>query len=157
MNTVLDDLLAERERLLDRITRSQEELKIVQRLIDRRTNSESEQTQQAFVYKAMKRPYHALKDIFASSPFKSFTPSELRDELETLKRDGLLKSNSNNLLYVVHSSIKSLIKKGIIKKESENDPPTYKFADVKTLQMIEKNKRLKMDEPRFKVNPITNY
>ena len=136
MNTVLNELLKERERLLDEITERQEELKVIQKLIDRRTRNESEETQKAFIGTATKRPYHALKDIFTQSPYKSFTPSELRDELENLKKLGLLKSNSENLLFVVHSSLKALIKKDVIEKESQNEPPTYKLSKTKTYEML---------------------
>ena len=136
MNKVLEELIKEREKLLDEITERQEELTVIQKLIARRTKTESDEATELFISNATKRPLLALKDIFTQSPFKSFTPSELRDELEKLKKSDLLKSNSKNLLFVVHSSLKVLIKRGIIKKELENEPPTYKLSDSKSLKLI---------------------
>jgi hypothetical protein len=61
-------------------------------------------------------PTDAIKKFIRIFPEYEFTPTLVRDQLEILRNKNLLKTKSDNLLWVAHSSIKYLLKHKIIKK-----------------------------------------
>jgi hypothetical protein len=157
MNTViLNELTRERDRLLNEIEQLQTELRVVQRLIDRRLQPESDKATQMYVRKNAKKPYHALKQIFINKPSLKFTPSGLRDELERLQSQELLISKSDNLLFVVHSSLKGLLKKNIITKNIDDEPPTYQFNQDKSYNMTLRSKPDIDKKEGDKMSPVNN-
>ena len=155
-NTIVSELIRERDRLLNEIEQLQTEMRVVQRLIDRRLQPESDKATQFYVHKNAKKPYHALKQIFMNKPSLKFTPSVLRDELERLQSQELLISKSENLLFVVHSSLKGLLKKNIIIKNINDEPPTYQLNQEKSFKMTSRSKPEFENKEGDKVSPVNN-
>lgn len=124
---VLNELLLERKRLTDLIGELNTELKVIQKLIDRRTSPDSENSTQSYIDKNALKPMQAIEKLFKDYPAKPFLPSEIKTELGRLRKQGMLITQSKNLLNVVHSSLKTLIKKGVIVKNDSLNPPRYKI------------------------------
>lgn len=125
----INELTRERERILREIQGLQSELEVIQRLLAKRVSSESNLITDAYIKKPQRRPLQALKKIFSDNPKNDFIPGQLRDELQKLRDNKLLKSNANNLLFVTHSALKSLLKKNIIIKNDMADPPSYHLRE----------------------------
>ena len=124
---VLNELLLERKRLTDLIGELNTELKVIQRLIDRRTSPDLDNSTQSYIDKNALKPLQAIERLFKDYPEKPFLPSEIKTELGRLRKQGMLITQSKNLLNVVHSSLKTLIKKGVIVKNDSLNPPRYKI------------------------------
>ena len=77
-------------------------------------------------------PNEAVIQILKNNCDKSWTPSELRDELKRMKDKNLLITDSDDLLTSVHNVLQAEIKKGKtgkiikVKGKSENRPE-YKY------------------------------
>lgn len=69
-------------------------------------------------------PTEYIKKLFNVYPSKDWKPPEFRDQLELLKEKNLLDSTADNLLWVVHSSLKTLYTQHFIDKDEEKG--TYK-------------------------------
>lgn len=105
---------------------SLDDLKAVERLLAKRDpNADSEEAiadnfdveldlDSELPSRALK-PADALKWIINRNPEKLWSPGELRDNLEWLRKHQRLDSSAKNLLWIVHSSIKSLIKDFLVR------------------------------------------
>lgn len=140
---LLEELVLTRKRLEEEIQLIREELRnmaklqekvvklvnqqeLIQSMIDRITSSE----EASQLFKAIgkpKRPIKAIFELFRENPDKKYSPPDLRDELEYLKKQNLLLSDANNLLFVVHSCLRGLLKSGFIMKVVENDSVFYQY------------------------------
>jgi hypothetical protein len=81
-----------------------------------------------FSIESIKEPIsvvEALKIIFKESPTKEFSPVELRDKLESLKKKELLSTDAENLLWITHSAIRTLLRENFISKKESGTWPTY--------------------------------
>ncbi len=124
---ILNELVLERDRIVDQITELNNTLMIIQKLIDRRTRVDSESPAEAYIKRNALKPMQAIQKLFKENPDKQFIPSGIRMELEYLKERGLLITRSDKLLNVAHSSLKALIKKGVIIKNVSYSPPRYRL------------------------------
>jgi len=61
-------------------------------------------------------PTEAILEILNENWLGEFKPAYLRDQLAMLREVKLLKSKANNLLWLVHSSLRFLLKKELIEK-----------------------------------------
>ena len=61
-------------------------------------------------------PVDAITDLFRSHESRAWTPPELRDQLQRLKDEGKLLSNSENFLGSVHAVLKPLLKNKTIER-----------------------------------------
>ena len=74
-------------------------------------------------------PVDAIIDLFRSHESRAWTPPELRDQLQRLKDEGKLLSNSENLLGSVHTVLKPLLKKKAIERaERRGGKPAYRLT-----------------------------
>lgn len=80
----------------------------------------------------------ALKIIFKAKPSKEFEPVELKDELELIRKKKQLVSDADNLLWITHSALKTLIKDNYIIKNTEGSKPTYRKKDLVDIEFIKK-------------------
>lgn len=135
MNPILVELVRERQSIISELEQLQIELRVIQRMIDKHTQPQSAEATKMFIHKNAKKPLQALKRIFNDSPTRKFTPSNLRDELESLRRQELLITKSDNLLFIVHSSLKALLSRNIIIKNLDDEPPTYQLFTTKNFQI----------------------
>lgn len=126
---ILNELVLERTRLVGEISKLNDELRIIQNLIDRRTKTETDSPTETYIKKNAVKPMQALVKLFSDNPNKPYMPSELKKELMSLKEQGLLITSSKNLLNVVHSSLKALVKPGFVVKNDLLNPPRYKLNE----------------------------
>ena len=70
-------------------------------------------------------PIDAIFEIFLKYPGKKWEPTELRDELERLRKENLLDSTAENLLWTTHSVLKRLLEKKYIFKHPEGNKTFY--------------------------------
>jgi hypothetical protein len=80
----------------------------------------------------------ALKIIFKAKPSKEFEPVELKDELELIRKKKLLDSDADNLLWITHSALRTLIKDNYLIKNTEGSKPTYRKKELYDLEFIKK-------------------
>lgn len=81
----------------------------------------------------------ALNLMFTYSPTKEFEPVELKDKLESLRKKNLLNSNAENLLWITHSALKTLLKDNFIIKNKSGSKSTYRkkiLLDKKTIKEL---------------------
>jgi len=133
---VLNELILERNRLTDLIAELNGELKVIQKLINRRTSNDSDNPTESYIKSSALKPLQAIEKLFKDFPDKPFIPSEIKIELGRLKKQGLLITQSKNLLNVVHSSLKSLIKKDAINKDESLNPPRYRLKKEPEVFMV---------------------
>lgn len=143
---LLDELISMRTRLVQEIQELQEELNkrvrieiqinklknqldLIQSMVSRFTTNE--ETGNLFkTIEKPRRPIKAILQLMRDNPDKKYTPTQLRDELEYLKKQSLLLSDAGNLLYVVHSCLRGLLKSNFIMKVyEENDSVFYQYND----------------------------
>ncbi len=74
-------------------------------------------------------PVEAITSIFRNNHTRAWNPSELRDELQKLKEQGKLHSESDNLLGSAHTVLKSFGKRKIIERAGKrNGKSAYRLT-----------------------------
>ena len=143
---LLDELISMRTRIVQEIQELQEELnkrkqieiqinklknqlEFIQSMVNRFVTKE--ETESLFrTMEKPKRPIKAIMELMRENPDKKYTPTQLRDELEYLKKQNLLLSDAKNLLFVVHSCLRGLLRASFIMKVYEEDDSVfYQYND----------------------------
>ncbi|MCH8035063.1 MAG: hypothetical protein IH950_15075 [Bacteroidetes bacterium] len=89
------------------------------------------------VHHSALRPIDAITDLMRKNTQERWTPTDLRDSLQQLQKEGKLISKASNLLWVVHSSLKSLVKRDDITKEMGKDgTPVYKLTEKENGRLL---------------------
>ena len=123
---IIEDLVKERNRIAHEIQDLQTELKVVQKMIDKRTKSVLSNTPLGVrIVGKPKKPIQAIHELLKNNAGKDFTPTEIREEMEYLRKQGLLLSDAKNLLWVVHSALRTLFMKGLVTRTDENNNVYY--------------------------------
>lgn len=138
---ILIELIRERERITLLIAELQQELSLIEKIIERRSSEDVDETKRyssVTKFSALK-PQKALERIFKENQTTNFLPNQLSVELMRMAKQGQLISQSKNLLNVVHTALKALVKKGLIIKHTQMDPPRYRWKSEVT-EIIEEDK-----------------
>ena len=126
---ILIELIRERERITLLIAELQQELSLIEKIIERRSSEDVDETKRyssVTKFSALK-PQKALERIFKENQTTNFLPNQLSVELMRMAKQGQLISQSKNLLNVVHTALKALVKKGLVIKHAELNPPRYRW------------------------------
>lgn len=75
-------------------------------------------------------PTEAIRDLFNQYPQKKWLPGRLRDELKDLKKNGELKTESENLLSAVHWILRAFVERGDIEKRGHDKIKWYRKINV---------------------------
>jgi hypothetical protein len=68
----------------------------------------------------------ALMSIFEQDPEKKWTPLQLREELERMKREGRFQTKSKDFFPAMHGTLLDLSKRGFLKRAKYADRITYR-------------------------------
>jgi len=143
-----------RNNILQQMAKTQEDLSAIQRMIHNQgiyieieKNIETEEKDlgeniSSALFIEVKEPISPteyIEKIFKLFPNKKFDAPELRTQLELLSKLGMLKTHAKNYLWAIHSSLKTLITRGIISK-SEDGKFYKKINEIEKLK-IETNGR----------------
>lgn len=74
------------------------------------------------------RPADAIMWLFRNIK-NEWNPIDIRDRFEQFRKGDKLNSNANNLLWVIHSSLKSLVRRGDLKKIETDKDPYYRLVE----------------------------
>lgn len=128
-----------------------EEIEVVNKLYSKLVSSEPTKNEvkprnalAQLIQKVIDEPVtvvEALKVIFSNAPTKKFEPVELKNELENIRKKNLLNSDAENLLWITHSALKTLMKDNFIIRNESGSRPTYR-------------KQFTIDEDTFKAIKI---
>lgn len=139
-NSMLADLLKERELIRMQMHVLRDDLEAVNRLLKRFSKN-----QQAELPISTQLPQlnvlgltEAVKQFFENFPDKEWAPAELRDRLKEMRRRGELKSGAKDFLPTIHMIIRKLIEKDFIYKVKEQTNPPRKWFKKKYI----KNERI---------------
>ena len=83
-------------------------------------------------------PVSAIIDLFRSHESRVWTPPELRDQLQRLKDEGKLLSNSENFLGTVHTVLKPLLKRKAIERAERRDGKSAYRLTMKERESLHK-------------------
>lgn len=117
--------------LEDKVKNLKEDRQTIYHMLNKQSNvTPTNQTGQHSTLSKRLRPIDAILNLMREDEYKKWSPTGLRDSLQELQEEGKLVSKASNLLWVVHSSLKSLVKRNdIVKEEGEDGTPVYRLSE----------------------------